>query len=1589
MLEIYGQKCLQLFFSCEESHLTSIRISNAIANYSIPHRYSPLPQAVQAQENAIDLPTPPPFLSPSTQETHDVLYFLNLMSAFLDDDGHEEQVKGFFPLLQQELKSKIIEIRERSLEFHTRHRTHKKEQEEDERRLALVSVADHYAAAKKELEDGISNLAEEQALFAEVAAFGKHIEAIMDRDGNIVSSIFLNMHQKSIERVREQYLRLTGNKVSDKGSTEDVTSMLPHLRKAPNMLNYMGALQLDRSTPENLPWNFRSLEVRGGPALSEERKKGKWLQFTDNARCPPFFELGLPDDAPAEGVNPQFDFYSKQVLAHVGDFQPPTKKTMWEAFKSDARKSICANKVYPQQPDMTQLVAVGGTVSVRALSQLRMGMETQKTKQRADDLADAAQAGADPPADDGDDGSALLGWLGSHQASSAMMLSKNLREEVKFDRIAEGGLATIREAVGRRLVQPALVLAHSGEKWRAQRVFSELFSVIDKLAPTDQVWPPASVSRLFVDVLGSNQDLQKTKLVAGGQGGNNHHQIEFRYKHNDYEFTGFEWTPVSVEQTTLKQRALHTGSLVVALTPQLLFHLSVAMKSKGLPLVWHNLQFVERRTSTWSSRSTDPNANVFREVEEVIRDVSFIPTAHSRKDLFLGNNVDLELEDFSKDSSAVRVKSVTIQNKPSPVWVARKAVSELSDLMNFPTEADLMDEKVLPVTSPDVEDEVVDEAGRKTFLNSAPNKARDTAALLRSQVYVLGGTVEIRASDFAQLNSVNVDVSVLSTDGSNKRTRAQKKLTDAIKEGFLLGDLDIVKRPVVRGYDESKAHAMLRDGRVLTSSMLRPSGSETEAVTSVYFNDRYFRQDRAPDTTAKGTRGMIRLKCLAKDEMRVIGASHTGELPPSAVSCVGADSAEDDKNAPEWVTRALSGDLPDANLPVPSFSTQPSAGLEQMWSATMSRSGKIEVGRHFFLAKFGLMSGEPALVPNAAVGRRMYKLNDHALIDGVRFSKCADEGKICQCPGRGASRVAFIRPLPVPANESPDEDVVGNIRPTPIRGMFDTDTTPMKQMPGEMKCEATEFLDGGSRIPNTRMDSFSPAFSWQSTGKPECPDRAVIQHRQFVSVEQVKQACLEEPECLQWSFSNDPNDAQGQGWLCREQKWNSTKNAENAKQFQHWTFGVKLQFRKRAGARGVCAAANLLEHRLFQQEDDVRKACLDTHGCNSYIFSEDADNQSGGGWLCKGFDAFDTADQQHWPKWKVGKVEFYSVQSSDKRARADKDSGSKGQCFCDTSAADVILPIKPELQLKASAFLESAGGPHSAFGPFDGRVTKQGKQDLLKYLSSRGAGAATTSGHVAQTMRYSPGNASFHPNELVVVLRRNNQNRDMVKIGTIGSNGCRFKSTDASAIQDAGMGVVADTDPAGPWKGLPGDFGPADDKKAAGKLGDKRGAVTVVEVCEVEIDGEMLPDEIPAWDLASPKMNSRVYYAPPNGAAHRLARIIGIDADVVDNPVIVEYETDGKRYRVPLKDLRPLIDSAALLQVFDAMSQRVLDPADMVQAARDQQKQRQAAAEAQARQRKARERAAAMIDGGATALPTPPEVYQIYMNDLPHQTSQK
>ena len=135
------------------------------------------------------------------------------------------------------------------------------------------------------------------------------------------------------------------------------------------------------------------------------------------------------------------------------------------------------------------------------------------------------------------------------------------------------------------------------------------------------------------------------------------------------------------------------------------------MKSKGLPLVWHNLQFVERRTSTWSSRSTDPDANVFREVEEVIRDVSFIPTAHSRKDLFLGNNVDLELEDFSKDSSAVRVKSVMLQ-EPSPVWVARKAVSELSHTINFPTEADLMDEKVIPVTSPDAQ-HVVDEAGRK------------------------------------------------------------------------------------------------------------------------------------------------------------------------------------------------------------------------------------------------------------------------------------------------------------------------------------------------------------------------------------------------------------------------------------------------------------------------------------------------------------------------------------------------------------------------------------------------------------------------------------------------------------------------------------------------------------------------------------------------------------------------------------------------------------------------------------------------------------------------------------------------------------
>ena len=97
-----------------------------------------------------------------------------------------------------------MEIRDRSLEFHTAQRVVKAEFEADEKRLALVTVAEHYAHAKHELEASLENLAEEKALFAEILTFANHIAAVLDRVG-LIDSAALPREDRRIQRERTYY----------------------------------------------------------------------------------------------------------------------------------------------------------------------------------------------------------------------------------------------------------------------------------------------------------------------------------------------------------------------------------------------------------------------------------------------------------------------------------------------------------------------------------------------------------------------------------------------------------------------------------------------------------------------------------------------------------------------------------------------------------------------------------------------------------------------------------------------------------------------------------------------------------------------------------------------------------------------------------------------------------------------------------------------------------------------------------------------------------------------------------------------------------------------------------------------------------------------------------------------------------------------------------------------------------------------------------------------------------------------------------------------------------------------------------------
>lgn len=145
--------------------------------------------------------TTPPFFHPTPDEIKDVTYFLSLMSSFFTN---REEARAFFPLFQQQLRTKLMEIRDRSLEFHTAQRVVKAEFEADEKRLALVTVAEHYAHAKHELEASLENLAEEKALFAEILTFANHIAAVLDRVG-LIDSAALPREDRRIQRERTYY----------------------------------------------------------------------------------------------------------------------------------------------------------------------------------------------------------------------------------------------------------------------------------------------------------------------------------------------------------------------------------------------------------------------------------------------------------------------------------------------------------------------------------------------------------------------------------------------------------------------------------------------------------------------------------------------------------------------------------------------------------------------------------------------------------------------------------------------------------------------------------------------------------------------------------------------------------------------------------------------------------------------------------------------------------------------------------------------------------------------------------------------------------------------------------------------------------------------------------------------------------------------------------------------------------------------------------------------------------------------------------------------------------------------------------------
>ena len=1259
------------------------------------------------------------------------------------------------------------------------------------------------------------------------------------QDNSVMAWVFLTEHEKRVGMVRKEYVEKARQMLPLKNSNEDLTTVFPHLIKTDNMLKYMGpsALRQDGSLK---PWNLR----KNGGSTNEEQE---WLQFKRNGVCPKNFALGLPS---WERLDPQKK--KEFMLSDEEDYK---------RFVADIESSTCRaigqnGKSGPPLADYSQLVAVGGMVSLPALTALRNGIS-----------ADASTTAA----------TSALQQLGGHQAEAHKMLMDNKREQIKFDRIAEGGsLATIHEAAGTRLVAPAIVFSEMSERWRALRVLNEVEEISSRVedgrSSDDRVWPPVQVTQLFEEVLGTQKQMEELLSPQ---------KIQWRYKHDltqggDSEIP-YEPRPVHHVLTKLP---LRTGSLVLSLTAKLLFKLWKECESSELPLplVIHRLALVERRTKKWrvvregKLRGLDlaedidsfPGFSVERDGEDVIRDLVLTSSEESRFDVFPYNPTRIVLEetdDLGAEGGAVtggghfmlkdiyldlsdeegqRLKgsyahihqSIEDRIHYQKGTVAAGAAARRREQQSLPEEDEgkrprrhasgllesvLETQRVLdsPYSLEDAISQISDEQYRATaegvFLPSTSETTPEQTARgeepaldeervakikelgerlafhLRGQVFVLSGVVEIRASDWALLS---------------------KGLRQEIQKNFLLGDRD-EKRLFVKGFDEAQVYAALRDGRVLSGNE-DTTPQQEEAVLSVYLNDRYFRQDRSPDVQAMAALALVRLNCLNKenyaemkkawpslgttvneedyeedyeedDEVNYEGAGRAAPAAQEGVEPWHRSCLSDEKSLPGWVGDIFplsSSKNPPRDLPAVSAKVSAevqvggnanSVSVLSIYTKAWRRSGRFEVGRHYFMVKWGLMSTTSPRCPrqtdencstSAAVEekmnprgrlppvdgmldpRRAYRQNEldpvflspddpkarpqTAMVGGVQFLKCANEGDVCRCPARTPSRVVFLR----------GSEVVGNIRATP----FSRDAS-------------------------------------------------------------VNEPSEQELSALPLQLSCEPE-----------------------------TFG---------------------------ENDVVATGSAETHT-------------------------------------------------------------TVGECFCDASAVDVLLPLKPELQIKASFFLEENrsldGG--ATFGDFDGRLTEQGVKHLREQLSSRGAedSATLTEGHQAQTIRYRPSNKSFHEGETVLVLERLWERRRLERgegdgDGFVGFvKDCSFQQRDES---DELSG-----------NGSPTSF-------AAPSFRLNRRSSTTIEICAVQLasvadDSPTSEREFPAYDLVSPRMNFKLWAVKEEtNKVRSVARIEKIHVDSMEMEIHYLLEATGekkkKRFRLweNIRSLfQPLVDGDFLERLY-------------------------------------------------------------------------